>query len=83
MAIFKFKHTDGTVRVVAAPDGDEARAREVAAGRGAARDESYLSHDGGVTFEVLKDNVDKVLFEYREGSAAQAEAPPKADKAGK
>jgi hypothetical protein len=82
VAIYKFTHPSGTIRIVAAPDGDEARAREVAAGRGKDRDESYLDHNGGATFEVLKDTADKVLLEYAD-PAAKTEAPAKEDKAEK
>lgn len=80
MAIYKFTHPSGVVRIVAAPEGDEARAREIAAGRGKERDDSYVGHDGGVTFELLRDTRDGVLLEYADPSAKAAE-PPKAEKA--
>lgn len=76
MAIFTVKDPAGRlVGLVRHPQNDESAVREMLAGRGKARNEAIVGHDGGYEVSTVEaDGAAKVLWRDEAG-ASPAEAP--------
>jgi hypothetical protein len=76
MTVFHFTDPSGRLLgVVRAADGDESAARELMAGKGKARDERFLGHDGGIVCSAVEhDGAARVLWRDEAAPAPETKA---------
>jgi hypothetical protein len=78
MTIFHVTDQGGRLLgVVRAADGDESAAREMMAGKGAARDERFVGHDGGMVVSAVDpEAAPKVLWRDESAPKAKVDEAP-------